>query len=136
MRNTTLTNFNECDYQIIINNLINIIMETIVKINVAKMKADIKVKAEEQKFLKNQRKTVHFVGERKMPAKDAWYKHQTNREDLRMMYAAYGIARGKTFQQIEKRYDLHNEHPLQKYQKTIDRILEGYKYLVEVETVI
>ena len=51
-------------------------METTVKINISKMKEDIKTKAELQKSLyKNQRKDVHIKGERKMPAKDAQYKH-------------------------------------------------------------
>jgi len=77
-----------------------------------------------------------------MPASEATYKHQTNREDLRIMYAAYGIARGKTFTQIEsnskweKVYvdSTYGEcHPLKKFQKSIDRILEGYKYLEEVQ---
>jgi hypothetical protein len=48
------------------------------------------------------------------------------------MYAAYGIARGKSFSQTENHYSEEN-HPLQKYQKTIDRILEKYKVLVNVE---
>jgi len=107
-------------------------METIVKFNYAKMKEDIKTKAEEQKFLKNQRKTVKIVGERIIPAKDATYKHMSNREDLRIMYAAYGIARGKTFSQIENHFP-EVDHPLEKYQKSIDRILEKYKMLVKVE---
>jgi len=107
-------------------------METIVKFDYAKMKEDIKTKVEEQKFLKNQRKTIKIVGERVIPAKDATYKHQTNREDLRIMYAAYGIARGKSFSQIENHYPEEN-HPLQKYQKSIDRLLEKYKTLVKVE---
>jgi hypothetical protein len=106
-------------------------METIVKINIAKMKEDIKSKVELQKFYKNQKKTVHIVGERKMEASKAWYKHYTNREDLRILYAAYGIARGKSFSQIENHYPEEN-HPLQKYLKTIDIILEDYRYLVEV----
>jgi hypothetical protein len=106
-------------------------METIEKINIFKMKEDIKVKAEEQKFLKNQGKTVYIVGERTMPASEAWYKHYINREDLRVLYAAYGIAKGKSFSQIENHYPEEN-HPLQKFQKTINRILEGYKYLEEV----
>lgn len=109
-------------------------METIVKFNYAKMKEDIKTKAEEQKFLKNQRKDVHIIGERKMSAKDATYKHMANREDLRIMYAAYGIARGKSFSQIENHFP-EVDHPLQKYQKSIDRLLEKYKILVKVETV-
>lgn len=107
-------------------------METIIKINIAQMKADISKKVEEQMFLKNQRKTVKLIGERIIPAKDATYKHQTNREDLRVMYAAYGIARGRSFSQIENHYP-EDGHPLQKYQKTIDRILEGYKVLEEVK---
>jgi len=107
-------------------------METIVKINISKMKEDIKSKVELQKFYKNQRKTDKIVGERKMPAKDAQYKHMANREDLRVMYAAYGIARGKSFSQIENHFP-EADHPLQKYQKSIDRILEKYKMIVKVE---
>jgi hypothetical protein len=107
-------------------------METIVKFDINKMKEDIKTKVEEQKFLKNQRKTVKIVGERKIPAKDATYKHQTNREDLRVMYAAYGLARGKSFSQIENHFPEEN-HPLQRFQKSIDRLLEKYKTLVKVE---
>lgn len=107
-------------------------METIVKFNISKMKEDIKAKAEEQKFLKNQRKTDKIVGERKMPAKDAAYKHMANREDLRIMYAAYGVARGKSYSQIENHYPEEN-HPLMKHQKSIERFLEKYKMLVKVE---
>lgn len=107
-------------------------METIEKIDIKKMKADIKAKAELQKFYKNQRKTDKIVGERKMSASDATYKHMSNREDLRMMYAAYGLARGKTFSQIESRYS-EDQHPLEKYQSTIDRILKGYTVLVKIE---
>ena len=107
-------------------------METLViKINVAQMKADIKKLAEEQKFLKNQMKTVRIVGERKMDAKDAWAKHHYNRQDLRAMYAAYGIARGKKYSQIENHYPEEN-HPLHDLQRKIDRLSEPYKYLVEV----
>jgi len=107
-------------------------METIEKIDIAKMKSDIKAMVELQKFYKNQRKTDKLVGERKMSPSDATYKHQTNREDLRVMYAAYGLARGKSFSQIENHYP-EEDHPLNKYQKSIDRMLERYKVLVEVE---
>jgi len=108
-------------------------METIEKIDVAKMKTDIKAKVELQKFYKNQRRTEKLVGDRKMSPSDATYKHAANREDLRAMYAAYGIARGKSFSQIENHYP-EEGHPLHAYQRTIDRILEGYKIMVEVET--
>jgi len=108
-------------------------METIEKIDIAKMKADIKAKVELQKFYKNQRRTEKLVGDRKMSPSDATYKHMANREDLRAMYAAYGVARGKSFSQTENHYP-EEGHPLHAYQRTIDRILEGYKIMVEVET--
>jgi len=109
-------------------------METIIsyRTNIAQMKADIKEKAELQKFYKLQRKTDIPNSDRNITAKEAQYKHMANREDLRVMYAAYGIARGKSFSQIENHYPQEN-HPLEKYQKTIDRILEKYKVLVKVE---
>ncbi len=102
-------------------------METIVKINTAAMKDAIKRAAEHQKFYKNQRKTDHIVGERLMPARDAMWEHQANREKLRIMYAAYGIARGKSFSQIESRWSEDN-HPLKKFQYQIDKILNDYRF--------
>jgi len=111
-------------------------METIVKFDYKKMKEDIKTKAEEQKFLKNQRKAVKIIGERVIPAKDAAYKHMTNREDLRIMYAAYGVARGKSYSQIENHYP-EEGHPLKDnpFPLRIERVLAKYKMLVEVPTV-
>jgi|ERR1035437_693617 hypothetical protein len=107
-------------------------METILKIDIRKMKNDIKTKAEEQKFLKNQRKIVHIKGERKMSASDATYKVHENSENLRALYAAYGLSRGKSFSQIENHYPEEN-HPLQKIQYRIDKIMESYKTLEEVQ---
>lgn len=102
-------------------------METIVKtMNVEKMKVDIKAIAEEQKFLRNQRKSVYIIGERKMPEWEAENKHRSNREKLRVMYAAYGIARGKCYSQIENHYQEEN-HPLKEHQLKIDRILKTYE---------
>jgi hypothetical protein len=111
-------------------------METIEKIDILKIKSDIKEMVELQKFYKNQRKTVKLVGERKMDSGTASYKHYTNREELRMMYAAYGIARGKELYQIESRYDRHNVHPLTYpyAQNRIESILTKYKVLVKVES--
>lgn len=107
-------------------------METKIVYNTKKMKADIKEMVKKQKFYKNQRRTEKLVGERKLSPSDATYKHKTNREDLRIMYAGYGIARGKTFSQIENRYP-EDGHPLNYHKRTIDRILEGYEELIEVE---
>ncbi len=101
-------------------------MENTLKYNTYLMKVAIKRLVEEQKMLKNQRKTVHLVGERIMEPDRAWYKHYTNRLDLRVLYAAYGIARGKSFSQIENKYP-EEGHPLNKRQGSIDRILEGYR---------
>lgn len=106
-------------------------METIVKTNLVAMKSDIKSAVENQKFLKNQRRTVKLVGERKIDPSEATYKHLTNREDLRIMYAAYGVARGKSFSQIENHYPEEN-HPLKNYQPAIDRILKKYEVNVPV----
>ena len=41
------------------------------------------------------------------------------------MYAAYGIARGKSLSQIEARWSEEN-HPLKKYQYDIDKLLKQY----------
>lgn len=108
-------------------------METIVKIDVRKMKADIKAKAEEQLFYKNQRKTVKLVGERKISPSEATWKHQSNRQKLRLMYAAYGIARGRSLQQIE--HHKEDEHPLEKHMDSINAIIDKYKVEVQVEQV-
>lgn len=90
----------------------------------------IKSIAAEQKFLKNQRKTEYLVGERKMSPSDAAYKHMTNREDLRVLYAAYGILKGKKYSEIENHYPDEN-HPLQQYERSIERVLKEHKFLNE-----
>lgn len=110
-------------------------METIEKTDVAKMKIDIKAMVELQKFYKNQRRTEKLVGKREMPADEAAYKHMSNREDLRVMYAAYGQARGHSFSITENHYP-EDGHPLKDnpFPLRIERVLEKYKILVEVET--
>lgn len=107
-------------------------METIEKTDIAKIKVDIKAMVEKQKFYKNQRRTEKLIGERKIPTWEATYKHHINREDLRIMYAVYGLARGKSFTQIENHYP-EEDHPLKNYQGTIDRILKKYTVEIEVE---
>lgn len=96
------------------------------KAAMAIMKDDIKTLAEEQRFLKNQRKTEKIIGERKLSPWEAAYKHQDNRKKLRLMYAAYGLARGKSYSQTENNYPEEN-HPLIEYQKQIDNIINSYK---------
>ena len=107
-------------------------METIVNIDIKKLKEDFKICAEKQKFYRNQRKTIHLVGERKMQPSDATYEYQKNGEILRAMYAAYGLGRGKSFSVTESHYPEEN-HPLQKIQYRIDKIMESYKMLEDVQ---
>ena len=98
-------------------------MENTTKYNVAKLKSDIKVLAETQTTLKNQRRTVKLFGERTIDPEEATYKHMGNREILRAMYGAYGLARGKSFSQTENKYPEEN-HPLKSF--GIDHILRRY----------
>jgi len=114
----------------LITKIKEIIMETIEKIKVNVLKNDIKNLVEEQKFLKNQRKTEKLVGERKMDFRLAAYKHRSNRENLRLMYAAYGLMRGKKFSQIENHFPEEN-HPLIKYLDKISKIIEKYNLIEE-----
>ena len=116
-------------------------METIFEIK--KMKEDIKKLSEEQRFLRNQRKTVRLVGERKMEPREATWKHQANRENLRIMFAAYGLMRGKPFTKTEENAKWEKKyldstfdecHPLNKHKEHIDKMLE--KYIVEVPAIM
>jgi len=114
----------------LITKIKEIIMETIEKIKVNVLKNDIKKLVEEQKILKNQRKTERLVGERTMDFRLAAYKHRSNREKLRLMYAAYGLMRGKKFSQIENHFPEEN-HPLIKYLDKISKIIETYNLIEE-----
>lgn len=100
-------------------------MKTNEKNGVKILKKDIKKLSEEQKFLKNQRKTDKIVGERKV---EYWYaqsKLTSNRFKLRIMYAAYGLMRGKKFSVTENRYEEEN-HPLKQCLPLISKIMEDY----------
>jgi hypothetical protein len=100
---------------------------TVVKTNnTLKLKEDIKVLVDEQKFLRNQRKEVHIVGERKMPANRAAVDYRYNSRELRIMYAAYGLMRGKSFSQTENHYPEEN-HPLNNFKYEIDKLIKKYE---------
>lgn len=105
-------------------------METIndKKIGLVILKEDIINLENEQRFLKNQRKTVNLVGERKLPSWKANYKHWRNRRQLRVMYAAYGLARGKCYSEIESHYPEQN-HPLTEFElkSWINQIMKDYE---------
>ena len=101
---------------------------TIEKIKVSVIKNDIKKLSEEQKFLRNQRKTVHIKGERTMEPWVATMQHRANREKLRIMFAAYGLMRGKSFSQIENNHS-EEEHPLNKFKTNINVLIDHYDKL-------
>lgn len=117
-------------------------MEEIIK----KVRARIAEKEKEQKLIKPQRKTVHFTGTRTIDSDKACYKVESNKEELRAMYAAYNLLRGKNFEITEKNakpIDVHEyferygmalrsiyqgKHPLVLYLDEINRFLEEYGY--------
>lgn len=74
------------------------------------LKNEIKRLAAEQPQLKNQRKSVYFVGERTMSVNEARWKHVQNRHNLRHLLLAYATLRGKdlsiTDSQLKSEYDL------------------------------
>lgn len=60
---------------------------------ISKIKQEIKQDAEKQRFLKNQRKTVKLVGERKMSSYDAAEQLRHTSYPLCMKYIAYYICK-------------------------------------------
>lgn len=65
------------------------------------IKSEIASLVAEQISLKPQRKTVHFTGNRTVPADKAAYEVVINKGSLRHLYIVYGLFRGKTLDQIE-----------------------------------
>lgn len=104
-------------------------METTARINVAKLKSEIKTLVEEQKFYKDQRKTVHNKLERKVDPWDAAIKHENNRIDLSIMYAVLLVLKGFSIDEAAKAHISkkcedwvynHNKGEIQK-------VLDSYK---------
>jgi hypothetical protein len=60
-----------------------------------------------------------------MSASDAENRYRSNREKLRVMYAAYGLMRGKSFSQTENHYP-EVGHPLNLLKYRIDKLVEQY----------
>ena len=107
----------------------------------------------EQKYVKEQRKTVRFTGDRTMSPQEAWGTARNNKDTLRAMYAAYGLMRGKGFNVTESNakpldkdeyyrsfgYSLKKEfegkHPLVLYLSEINKYLEKYGYKMPYEEV-
>lgn len=88
---------------------------------ISQFKQDIKNLAAQQHNLKQQRKTVHFHGERIYTPSVAAQRHLLNRHELRHMYAAYAIARSKsTLEQEKAKTDISENH--------INQLLVKYAY--------
>ena len=97
-------------------------METqFTKDQILKCKLDIKELAQYQTILKNQRKTVHIIGDRIMPADEASAIHSFRRHKLRHMYIAYAQIRGKDYSNVEK----NAKHEYDK--KLVTNILKVYE---------
>lgn len=65
---------------------------------------EIKTLAEQQVICKNQRKTINLEGDRTMTPNEAIYKHEDNRYQLRHMYAALGVMRGRDLETVDQNH--------------------------------
>lgn len=100
------------------------------------IKNEIKKLAENQKTLKNQRKTVHIKGERVMEPWKAAYLHVSNRHQLRLLYAAYHVLRGKDLNLFETLKQKDGKYPISFYSKQIEKLVEKYGKTEENEEVV
>ena len=91
----------------------------------------------EQINMKAQRKTVNLKVERTVDPYTAADRVINNRCKLRVMYAAYGLMKGRRFEQIENHYDKNENkiHLLHGFANSINDILNKYGYTMEYETV-
>jgi len=60
-----------------------------------------------------------------MKPSEATWKHQMNRQTLRLMYAAYGLMRGKSFSQIENK-NKEGVYSLNEHKTAIGKIISRY----------
>lgn len=86
-----------------------------------RFKEDLKKKAQEQRELKNQRKTEHFKGERTMSSYDAAWKVRSNRFNLDKEYVIYYIFKHR----IEVTEDNLKEVLKDAYYKTHDSMKDN-----------
>ena len=103
----------------------------------------------EQKELMPQRKTVYGPKDATVHPSVAAETVRDNKHTLRMMYAAYGLMRGKSFEQTESQAkplkageyygymyvsnELDGKHPLYLYLDQINEWLEKYGYKLPYE---
>ena len=121
------------------------IMDTNLKNAIAAMLEEIAALEKEQKIVKPQRKTENFKGERTMSIWDATDTVRENKHRLRILYAAYGLLRGRNFDVTEKNAKpidpgyyyttfgwelshLEGKHPLFIWINEIANVLKNYGY--------
>lgn len=105
------------------------------KEEIRQLRQEIAALEKEQINMKAQRKTVNLKVERTISQYEAAEKVRTNRIKLRVMYAAYGLMRGKTFEIIENRHgNQSTTHPLIAYCRDINKVLNKYGYEMEHKT--
>lgn len=100
---------------------------------VKKLREEIAALEVEQRKMKAQRKTVNLKIKRTVNPYDAAMAVEENKPKLRVMYAAYGLMRGKKFNQVENHWDNKNNdiHPLYGLASQINNVLNKYGYTME-----
>lgn len=98
-----------------------------------KLREEIAALEKKQIEMKAQRKTVNLKVKRTVDPYSAAMNVLSNREKLRVMYAAYGLMRGKKFSQVENRWANNNNdiHPLYGLASQINNVLNKYGYTME-----
>lgn len=92
----------------------------------AELKNIIKESSLKVRNLKNQRKAVNIIGERTIDLYRAVLLVNKEKRDLRKYHIAYGLLRGRTYEQIEQK--VRDENKLTKYDwKLINSLIEKYK---------
>lgn len=86
---------------------------------IIELKAEIKELANNQTYLRDQSKSKYNKHPREMYYSDAQRRHDQSRNQLRYMYFAYGLLKGRSFTEMEKIYsplDVYNKAKVAKLQ--------------------
>lgn len=93
---------------------------------IAELKNIIKETSLKVRNLKNQRKTVNFVGKRTLTPYQAILSLNGERINLRRFHIAYGLLRGKTYEEIEQK--VRDENELKEHDwELINYLIDKYK---------
>jgi hypothetical protein len=107
---------------------------TTAKINTRPIKDLIKTYVDKQKLYKDQRKSKKNKLERTIDPKEAQYKALWNSVELRILYAAYGLLRGKSLSQVESNYsETDSDNFLNQHKAKIAKTLEGMQQMSKIK---